>query len=370
MPNRLTVAIGYSQIVGFALWLALSPSAILAQQLPTLPPCGDARPTSALEPWSGDGSLWCLENVQRDATLGAIGQTQIAAAPNGDLFAVLPEQGQLVQLTDTNADLLADARTVLAENLIYPTGITYHEGALYLTTQQHLYRYDLATQTLSLIADDLASGWTGYPSGSPFVHEGAVYVGTGADATCSEGRGNVYRYTPNTDTPRELVATGLHAPASITAYNGRLWVADTHTDMLWELVEGVDYGACSGQPVPADVLRYAFPSGSAPMALAPYNAQTFPYLEGHLLVALRGNLNEVIIEGYAVVALSLLPDQTWTPHKQVLPFNPPINNTTTQKMHIQASGFYPHHVYGVAVDGHGWVYVSAGKGTLVALRHR
>jgi glucose/arabinose dehydrogenase len=328
-----------------------------------LPPCGDQRPTTIVLPWSGAGDLWCLEGVVDQPEVGPIGYTQIVTGPDDTLYAVLPQQGQLVRIEDTDSDALPDTPVMVAENLERPTGLTYHDDALYIAGMTTLYRYDIETDALAIIAEDFPGGWTGYPSGGLQVQNDWLYVGAGGDADCSPGRGAVWRFSLD-GSDGEIFAEGIAAPSDITLHNDVLYVVDSARDRLWELVEETDYGACSdAQPDFAPAVT--FEAGAAPVALAAYPYDTFPIVTNRLLVALSGTGGEVIVPGYEVLAVDVVGV---APDEAVLPRNPPHLGLSDQRMHIQGSGFWPDHVYGVAVDERGWIYVSSGNGKIVALR--
>lgn len=350
------VAIGLSLLLG---------GAARAQ---TLPPCGDQRPTAINTIWAGAGDLWCVERVIDDPTIGAIGFTQITAVPSGELYALLPTQRQVARISDSDGDALPDDVTIILTDIPRPTGITYANDTLYIAGNNFIYRYSLTADRLRLLADDLPYGLTGYPSGGLAVHDGWLYVGAGGDVACTPGRGAIYRYNLR-DGSRELVASGLRSPADLAVIDDQLWVVDTATDRLLAVESGADYGACGATPPRSEVERgYHFPVGSAPLALAVYASDQFPLLTDRLLVGLRGNVGEVIIAGYQVVALAMDADHPPTDPEPVIPRNAPHLGIPDQRMHIQGWGFYPRHVYGVAVDERGWVYVSAGSGQIVALR--
>lgn len=356
MRNGFLVAIGYS----FLLLIGVG-----AQDNGRLPPCGTARPTTIAVPWSGDGSLWCLESVSDDPGVGAVGYTQISAGPDNTLYAVMPDQGQLVRFDDTDGDLLPDTPTTVADNLTRPTGLTHHDGVVYVAGLDTIYRYTLTTDTLDVLVTDFPGGWTGWPAGGMVVWDDWLYVGAGGDSACSTGRGAVWRYRLD-GIDGEVYAAGIRAPMGLTVLAGQLYVTDAATDTLWALEPGANYGACGVAILSAEPVA-SFAPGAAPLALAAYDAERFPVVAGRLLTVLRGSRGGVRVTGYAVVGV----DPTGaTAHEAVLPRNPPHLNIPDQRMHIQGSGFYPHYVYGVAVDAHGWIYVSAGNGQIVALRER
>jgi glucose/arabinose dehydrogenase len=358
MASRAAVAIGCLFLV------FVNASASLHAQ--DLPPCGYKRPTSLGVPWAGD-NLWCPERVLENPAAGAVGYTALATAPDGSLYAVLPLRGEMVHITDTDGDALPDSAAVLLDGLPRPTGIAYHDDALYIAGNAHITRYDIGTGDSTLLVDDLPFGWTGYPTGNVTVHDGRLYVGAGGDIACTPGRGAVYSFALD-GTDRRTIAQGITAPADIAYFAGALWVVDTATDRLLQLVPGTDYGACSGD-APPSVPALTFAEGSAPFALTPYTADTFPHISDTLLVALRGTGGNVIVTGYEVASVTF--DERGVPvHEQpVVPLLPASRSSVSeQRMHIQASGFYPNHVYGVATDANGWVYISVGAGQVIALR--
>jgi len=314
-----------------------------------------------LSPWSGAGDVWCLERVLDEPGVGPVGYTAITAAGDA-LYAVLPMRGQLVQINDTDNDRLPDAAVTLADELDRPTGLTAYENMLYVVGMNTVYRYDRAAGTITTLIDDLPGGWDGYPSGGVVVHEGWLYVGVGGNPNCTEGRGAVWRYRLD-GSNGEQVATGIEAPMGLAVYAGGVVVADAARDRLWGLRAGADYGACSGADAPAAL--HTFEPGAAPVALAAYPYDTFPIVTDRLLVALQGSVGQVIIAGYEVIGLDITGA---TSSEAVLPRNPVHLGISDQRMHIQGSGFYPQHVYGVTVDDNGWIYISAGNGQIVALR--
>lgn len=332
-----------------------------------LPPCGPQRPAFLLEPWAG--GQWCVERVVTTTDSGAVGYAHLAAAPDGTLYATLPERGQVAHITNTDDDRLLDTASPVIDGLTRPLGIDYHDGALYIAGNAYLYRYDLAAEALTVLADDIPWGWTGHPTAGLLVHNDYIYVTSGGDPDCSPGRGALYRY--NLDgTGREAVMTGVRAPSDVAAHAGHLWLTDTATDRVLQVQPGADLGACQSAP-PADVPAHVFPPGSAPFALLGYTSSAHARLTGTLITTLRGTPGRVMVSGYAVQALPFAHDEPRTPPLDVLPILPPYlieRGISRQRMHIQGSGFYPDLVYGLAVDSNGWIYVSHAGSSIIAVR--
>jgi glucose/arabinose dehydrogenase len=329
-----------------------------------IPPCGWERETTVDVPWAGDGSLWCVERVVQDINFGAIGFYHITT-DDGSLYTTLPELNAVAHIIDTDGDLLPDTPKIILETLTRPVGIDYYDGALYIAGNANLYRYDIENGALVVLADDIPWGWTGYPTAGVLVHDGRIYVTVGGDEACTAGRGAVYSYALD-GTDRERVAEGIMAPADVAWMHGALWVADTDADRLLQLVPDTDYGACSGAA--PDVPEYIFAAGSAPVSLAAYTVDVFPQMQDTMLVALQGDIGNIIVEGYDVVSVSFDAAGNPTAHANVVPVVPEYPAISEQKLHIQASGFYPNPVYGVGVGANGWVYVTVGSGRVYGLR--
>ena len=336
-----------------------------AQNLSRLARCSD-RPNTLLSPWAGDGDVWCVERVDHNTHLGVIGYTNLAIAADNTLYAILPEHGQLIHFSDTTADLLPSNPTVILDGLKRPTALTIHQQSIYIAALTQIYRYDIVSKTTTILINDFPAGWTGYPSGGIIVHKNRLYIGAGGDHACSPGRGAIYSFDLEGN-DRQLIAEGIQSPTDIAYFDNQLWVIDTATDRLLEVVEGADYGVCSGHPLPATIRHYTFKSGSAPIAIEPYLSNTLPLISNSLLVALKGNSGIVTIEGYEVTSL-VLEEYAWHENTLILPLKSQYATMSEQKMHVQGSGFYPHHVYGITVDHNGWIYISAGDGQILALR--
>ncbi|MEM6280972.1 MAG: hypothetical protein AAF787_02160, partial [Chloroflexota bacterium] len=322
MSFRAAIAIGCL----FITFLNTSPT-VSAQGIP---PCGWERETTVDVPWAGDGNLWCVERVVEDISFGAVGFYHLTAADDGSLYATLPALNSVAHITDTDGDLLPDTPTIVLSDLTRPVGIDWQDGTLYIAGNEHLYRYNVADNELTTLADNIPWGWTGYPTAGVTVHDDRIYVAAGGDAACTPGRGAVYSYALD-GSDRETVATGLMAPADVAHMHGALWVADAATERVLELLPGADYGACSGADSP-DVAAYTFAAGSRPVALAAYGAGTFPQMENRLLVALHGDISNVIVEGYDVVALAF-DGGAPANHSNVLPVVPQYPAITEQKLH-------------------------------------
>lgn len=334
----------------------------------SLPPCGDQRPTTLSQPWAGADKLYCLERVIQAGAVGAVGYFQATLADDGSLYAVVPYRGEVHHLLDTDADGLPDtARTVL-DNLPFPTAITHHNGQLWLGAGESLYRYDIADATLTPLIEPSPHRLTGgIISGLVVGADERLYAVMNADRECSSTTSTLTSFDLD-GTNRQSVIGGLDYGADLALVGNDLWVAQPEHDQILQ----VEIVPPHAEPCPPllqaeNTATYHFPAGSAPTALAFYPHDTFPNLHQRLLVGLRGNTGEVVIQGYSVVALDLA-HADGQPLEAVLPRNSPHLGISDQKMTIQGSGIYPHHVYDVVVSAQGWVYVVVGGGNIYALR--
>ena len=334
----------------------------------SLPRCGDQRPTTLSEPWAGADQRYCLERVIQTAEVGAVGYFQATLAEDGSLYAVVPHRGEVHHVVDSNADDLPDRAHIILSDLPFPTAITYHDGQLWLGVARSLYRYDLNQATLYPIVEQLPHRLTGgMISGLVVGADERLYAVMNADEACSSDTSTLYSFALD-GTDRQSLIGGLDSTADLAFVAGELWVTrPAHDQIMRVMVVPPHAEPCPPLLTTSQTASYHFPTGSAPIALAFYPHTTYPSLQQHLLVGLRGNVGEVVIEGYSVVALDL-EQADGQPLEAVLPRNSPHLGISDQKMTIQGSGIYPYHVYDVVITPEGWIYVVVGGGNIYALR--
>jgi hypothetical protein len=348
-----------------------------AQTTSDLPPC-DQRPHT-VDAFQVDASLYCLEQVAESSSRMAF--TALLTGPDGTLYATSPHSGQVVILSDTVE--------VIAEGLTLPNALAYHDGALYIAGGPHLYRW--RDGELDTLVDDLpfiGGLWTGGLA----VFEDYLVVGVSAPYDfCLPGdeQASILRFDLNGEN-REVIAKGLRQPAGIAAWDGVLWITDTAhgtlTDGRFDEINRLEFGAhygwpfCLGAdnqaselPSPTDfdcgltqAPAFTFRTGSSPVALVPYQGSAFPFLDGSLLVALMGSHNQSRIEGYLLAALK--PDESGALRLDRVIAPSPVDAGGAalslgelRPLLYRGEGFWPHHVYGLAVSPEGWIYLSAGS---------
>ena len=200
-------------------------------QTPPLAPCG-YRPTTLANPWV-DFERYCAETVVDAPQTGRFGFSALTFGPDGRLYATRPLTGELVALSDGNGDGLPESPQVVADGMTLPNGLTSYDGALYISGGAHVYRWQ--DGALVTLVDDLPSGagfWTGGIAVGP---DERLYAATGAPcdlcAPDDPERGAILSFALD-GSDRQLVATGLRAPADLAFAGETLWTVDTASDRL------------------------------------------------------------------------------------------------------------------------------------------
>lgn len=362
-----------------------------AQAQAPLPPC-EARPANLSEPWIRIGFA-CIEQVAATMDAGELAFATLASSPDGMVYATRPNAGQVIRLTDTDADGLPETAEPFADNLFGVFGLAWADGSLFAATGQAVVRIDAAGRAVVIAADLPASA---FGHGGLLVAEGRLFLGVGAaceacpalQSTDDLARGGVISMALD-GTDLRIEATGLRAPRGLAALQGEIYVTDTADSTLADmpmldeinrLVPGADYGfpfcagariavtpgaACAQTEAPVALL----PTHSSPSALAGYDADSLPELNGKLLAVLNGSRGRVDLRGYLLVAVDPATGEV----TEVMPAKPddsPGSNFTAAQMNYRGSGFYPHRPIGVVVLPEGAVLLSIGGGRVLALRAR
>jgi glucose/arabinose dehydrogenase len=366
----------------------------LTQAQDELPKCQD-RPTWIDPPWV-NGLEWCLELVLKDDSAGELGYTALAAVPDGTLYAARPNTGEVLVLTDEDGDGLLETPRVVADGLTLPNGLTFYDGALYITGAQHIYRMDADDQIETLV-DDLPWGagfWTG---GLTIGPDERIYVAIGATCDYCEQtdstRGSIWSYALDGSDPQQ-VASGLRQPGDVAFRDGILLTLDSARDGLDapdldeinRVTRGSHFGwpYCFGVGNKPDTLAGNFdcseataptlmlPTHSTPMRLETYTADAFPSIQNDLLVVLHGSYNQSDLQGYALAVVQFDDEGQASGYRVIIP-EQAVNPRTPyvyplSEIQYQESGFWPHRPLDVAVSREGWIYISVGGGQIFVLR--
>lgn len=329
----------------------------------------------------------------QDDSGGELSFTTLSVGPDGVLYAARPLAGEIYRLTDSDGDALPDRPVLLVDGLTLPTGLGWDGETLYIFAADSLYRWRDAE--LTLISDTLPYSeygpWNGGLAVSP---DGDVFMGISAGCdTCvpEAGFGTIMRYNPRDDS-LTVYAEGFRQPAALVWHDFALWASDTIRDALTfryrdefnRVMPEAHYGFpyCYGvqnvrdtlagdfdcaQVTPPDLI---FPARSGPWAATSYSGAAFPYLEGLMLVALSGQPAMSSAHGYGLLAVDSRLGTDGADAAFLIPSSPQyaVSHAINSDLQPRGMGFYPRHVYGVAVSPEGWIYVSAGGGRIYVLR--
>jgi glucose/arabinose dehydrogenase len=277
---------------------------------------------------------------------GLAGVRFMAVAPDGSVYASIPRNNEVVRLTDTNGDGVADKVVAAVTGLDRPHGIAFHNGWLYIANTASLVRVHLksdgtaegAPETLATFAGN-GMHWT---RSIAFGADGSLYLAMGSDCNvCAESdtmRAAVTRYDENGKNGRRF-AFGLRnaVGTALDPATGEIWVSQNERDDIQPdhenlppdelniLRTGGDFGwpycySQQGTAVPNpefhDAARCAgtipaaldLQAHSAPLGLAfLVTATRFPAdWRGDLLIAFHGSWDRSVPTGAKVVRVHIV----------------------------------------------------------------
>ena len=167
---------------------------------------------------------------------------QMALGDNGTLFVGSRRAGNLYALIDTNKDFKADKQIVLAKDLFLPSGITFHDGSLYVAEVDKIWRYRDIEKHLpnvpepELIYDQLPDkshhGWKFIKFGP----DGKLYIPVGAPCNvCDDALPFASILKLDVDNKETtIVAQGVRNSVGFDFHpdTGELWFTDNGRDMM------------------------------------------------------------------------------------------------------------------------------------------
>jgi glucose/arabinose dehydrogenase len=363
-----------------------------------LPPCGWDRPLYLDRPWVL-GEVYCLEEVVDDESDGDMAFSLLTVDEDGTLYALNPQKRWLYTFADTNADGVPDTPEHIATFPAPPGGLTYHDGAVYISAGAFIYQWDIATAELTPIVDDLPQDGAGFWTGGLTVGpDERLYVGLGANCDFCEpdaGRGAIYSFALD-GTDRRLEAQGLRHPAGLAFWQGELWVVDSARAGLAE-VENLDelnrvtrsdvhfgFPYCVGANQPdlahtdfdcaqqATAPEFHFATQSNATSLSAYHGEAFPQLHGSLIITFSGSDKLLDLRGYTVNALHPASAEQPIQSEVLVPVQSIYSWTRNihpmQELHYRLSGFYPNRPIATAISPEGWIYISLTSGRIMVLR--
>ncbi len=264
---------------------------------------------------------------------------QLAMGANGTLFVGSFKSGSVYALVDSNQDGRVDKRYMLAKGLAFPDALTFHNGDLFVATENRILQYVDIEQRLRRpsrpkeIYSDLPQSDKKSPRSMRFGPDGRLYISLGAPCNVCEASapyGSIIAIDIETGSS-EQIALGLRDVSGFdwSPVDGKLWFADQGRDWMGDNlppdeinrvdIEGSHYGFpylhASSVVEPAyekpqnlkiTVPVYELPAHVAPTGLAFYRGNQFPEMYRHqLFVAENGSWNRSSKVGYQIVMLRL-----------------------------------------------------------------
>ena len=169
---------------------------------------------------------------------------QMALTPGGTLFVGSRRGGKVHAVVDHDGDMKADQVLVIAQNLTMPSGLAYHNGALYVAAVDTVLRYDDIEARLEnppepvVVVPDLPSdrmhGWKFIAFGP----DGKLFVPVGAPCNACENPdpyASILRMNPD-GSGREVYARGIRNSVGFDWHpvTGDLWITDNGRDNISE----------------------------------------------------------------------------------------------------------------------------------------
>lgn len=268
----------------------------------------------------------------------------LALGDNGTVFVGSRKAGLVHALVDKDQDFIADEKIVVAENLNLPTGLTFHNGDLYVMEIDKLWKYENIEENLDkipepkLISDQFPDkthhGWKFIRFGP----DGHLYIPVGAPCNVCEEEEEIFATICrlNIETGAiEIIARGVRNSVGFDWHprtgelwfteNGRDWMADDRPpDELNRLTEpgqhfgfpychggmylDPDFGKgknCDDYIAPAQKLG----AHVAAIGMRFYTGSQFPEMyKNQILIAEHGSWNSKEKVGYQVSLVTLDDD--------------------------------------------------------------
>lgn len=342
----------------------------------------------------------------------------------GRLFFVRPDEGTMMWVGAFDPETRTYALETFATGLDMPNGLTWYEGAWYVSGDSAIYRLtddngDNAADNLEIIADDLPHGvgyWTGSIGVGP---DDRLYVSKGASCNaCEESdprRASILSYRLN-GSDEQVFALGLRNTFDFAwhPHTHELWAAESGREYMGEdlpldelnRITGAGqhfgwpycYSTADGSVADRSLFDFdpdiceetvspalTFPAHSSPAGLVFYEGAAFPEYDGDLLVVASGLSNRRIPSGHALYRVCfdrngnletcldvngqpVLNEQgSPTSRERLVPVDS-YYGYGLDVLQIQGQSFYPEHPVDVAISPEGWIVVSVMEGRLIQLR--
>jgi glucose/arabinose dehydrogenase len=289
-------------------------------------------------PFATQRVLVAAPDVRVSVFAAGLGKARfMALSQEGDIYLSVPNRGQILVLPDKNGDGVADEQIVFADGLDRPHGLAFRGRELVVAETGRLISLmdtdaDLRADVKEVLSEDVPAGgghWTRSVVVGPDMN---LYISAGSSCNaCIENdprRAAMLRVSA-AGGEAELYARGLRNSVGLAFHplSGELWAVDNGRDMLGDnlppeelnqIVQGADYGwpYCYGQRVPDPDVGSAqrcedtrppaleMQAHSAPLGIAfgMGLAAPKPYQE-LLYIAFHGSWNRSVPTGYKLVGV-------------------------------------------------------------------
>lgn len=267
---------------------------------------------------------------------------QMAESPSGRIFVGSRRGGKIFALQDADSNGEVDEKVLVADNLIFPTGVSFYDGDLFFSEIDKIWKIENIDQALRqrpnnlpekiLVTDDLPDNeWHGWKW---LMHDQDGYLYTNVGAPCnacvSENKkyASILRFQNGS---WDYIARGVRNSVGFDFHpvSQKLYFTDNGRDWL-----GDDSPSCELNRVDQEGSFYGFPykhatnimdpefgnldpgfhfidpiaelgAHVAPTGMTFYKGDMFPEFENNIFITLHGSWNRSSKVGYKVVRVSL-----------------------------------------------------------------
>ncbi len=186
-------------------------------------------------------------------------------SPSGTLFVGTRQKGDVYAVRDTDGDMKADRKWVLATGLNSPNGVAFRDGDLYVAEISRILKFPDIESKLESPGKPVVI-YDGYPTKThhgwkyiAFGPDGMLYVPVGAPCNICESEDEIFGTITRIDVsdPKpEIIANGVRNTVGFNWHpeTGELWFTDNGGDWL-----GDDMPACELNYAREPGLHYGYP---------------------------------------------------------------------------------------------------------------
>ncbi|GGP37127.1 L-sorbosone dehydrogenase [Shewanella algicola] len=268
---------------------------------------------------------------------------QMTLGDDGTLFVGSQKSGTVYALVDSDQNGQVDKRYLIARGLEYPEALAFHDGALYVTEEDRIIRFDEIESRLRRpgrareVYSNLPNLDKKHSRSMRFGPDDRLYVSIGSPCNVCEAAspfGSIIAIDVDSGAS-EQIALGLR---SVTGFDwspetNKLWFADLGRNWMGDNipadeinrveVKGSHYGfpylhgsdvvePAYDKPKNLNVIvpEYELPAHVAPTGLSFYRGEQFPErYRNQIFVAENGSWNRSSKVGYQIVMLEIEDDK-------------------------------------------------------------